>query len=312
MKEKINLKNPWIASTLAIFACLLWGSAFPFIKIGYAQLEITKDEPFEQLLFAGYRFFLASLIILILMIMIKGKWQYQPGVWRPILFVGLFQTSIQYILFYIGLSMSTGIQGSIIAGTSTFFSVLFAHFAFRNDRLTGNKLAGLLIGFFGVIMVNLSKDAGTFQWGWGEWLLLFSSMAGSWGGILVKKYTRTIDPLYLSGFQMLLGSLALLVLGSMKVGLMPFTFTTASLATLLYLSLLSALGFAIWNTLLKYHAVSKISMFKFFVPVFGVFLSHLILQEPLSWSSLIALLFVVSGILLVQKSKVKKSLVTQS
>ena len=70
-QEESNLKEQWMQKTgvvwfLAMICCLLWGSAFPCIKIGYKMFHIASADASSQLLFAGCRFFLAGFLVLLL------------------------------------------------------------------------------------------------------------------------------------------------------------------------------------------------------------------------------------------------------
>lgn len=65
------MKEQWMQKTvvvwfLAMICCLLWGSAFPCIKIGYKMFHIASADASSQLLFAGCRFFLAGVLVLLL------------------------------------------------------------------------------------------------------------------------------------------------------------------------------------------------------------------------------------------------------
>ncbi|WP_134701508.1 DMT family transporter [Ammoniphilus sp. YIM 78166] len=287
-------------------ATFLWGSSFPFIKLSYAALHIEPGETFEQLLFAGYRFILAACLIL-LFIRILGKptglkTQTLPSLTK----VGLFQTFFQYLFFYVGLSYSTGIQGSIIAGTTSFFQIIIAHFLYQNDFLSWRKVSGLLIGFMGVIVVSLSKGSYHFSFGIGEVCLLIAMFCGALGNIFAKNEAAKLDILYMTSYQMLLGGVGLTLAGGLVVGFTPFPFTAASILMLLYLAILSAAGFVLWNNVMKYNKVGNISMYLFFIPVFGVALSAAILDEPLHGLVFVALALVVAGIIIVNRGKSEK------
>src|SRR3546814_20482177 len=77
--------------------------------------------------------------------------------------LGLTQTGLQYIFFYVGLSYTTGVKASILNATGTFFSVLLAHFIYKNDRLSHNRILWCLVGFVGVMAVNLGVGGLDFQ-----------------------------------------------------------------------------------------------------------------------------------------------------
>lgn len=295
----------------AVGATLLWGSAFPFIKLSYVSLHVAKDNVFGQILFAGYRFVLAALLIFLFILILRRSIRYQKGTLLQLIKVGTFQTFLQYIFFYIGLSHTTGITGSIIAGTTSFFQIILAHFMYKNDTLTARKIIGMSIGFLGVILVNLPNGSLHFTLGWGEALLLLAMFCGGLGNNLAKSEAAHLDILYMTAYQMLLGGLGLLAIGATRVGIMPFRFTPESAWMLLYLAFLSAAGFLLWNNVMKFNQVGKVSMYMFLIPVFGVLLSALLLHESLHFMILAALLLVIAGIVLVNRQPAKGKNITQ-
>lgn len=287
----------------AVTATFLWGSAFPFIKLSYEALAIGPEDVFQQLLFAGYRFFLASLLIMGFITFLRRKIRYQKGTVKGLMTIALFQTFLQYVFFYIGLSYSTGVQGSIIAGTTSFFQIILAHFMYKNDYLSLRKVIGLVVGFMGVILVTSTRGAIQFNFGIGETFLLIAMFSGALGNILAKNASVKMDILYMTAFQMLIGSIGLIVIGASQVGLFPLDFDWASGLMLIYLAFLSASGFVLWNTVMKYNKVGSISTYLFLIPVFGVSLSTVILNEALHRFILLSLVLVVAGIIIVNKKK---------
>lgn len=284
----------------------LWGSAFPFIKLGYQHLAIHPDELFEQLVFAGYRFVLAGMMIILFILVLGKSIAYQRGTLLPLAKVSTFQTLFQYLLFYIGLSYSTGIQGSIIAGTTSFFQIIIAHFMYKNDAINMKKVYGLIIGFTGVILASLNRGTLSLSFGWGEVLLLAAMFSGGMGNILAKNAAAQMNILYMTGYQMLMGGVVLTLIGSWKAGFFPFVFDGRSLLILVYLSVISAAGFILWNNIMKYNKVGNVSMYLFLIPVFGVILSAAILGEEFHLIVLLALALVVSGIILVNRDYQQK------
>lgn len=287
----------------AVTATFLWGSAFPFIKLSYEALAIGPEDVFQQLLFAGYRFFLASLLIMGFITFLRRKIRYQKGTVKGLMTIALFQTFLQYVFFYIGLSYSTGVQGSIIAGTTSFFQIILAHFMYKNDYLSLRKVIGLVVGFMGVILVTSTRGAIQFNFGIGETFLLIAMFSGALGNILAKNASVKMDILYMTAFQMLIGSIGLIVIGASQIGLFPLDFDWASGLMLIYLAFLSASGFVLWNTVMKYNKVGSISTYLFLIPVFGVFLSTVMLNEALHRFILLSLVLVVAGIIIVNKKK---------
>lgn len=287
---------------LATLCCLLWGSAYPAIKGGYALLGIERNDTAAQLAFAGYRFALAGLLLLALA-QLMGRRVLALGArqWGQVGLLGLAQTSLQYVFFYVGLAHTTGVKGSILNATGTFFSVLLAHWLYTNDRLSRRKAIGCAVGFAGVMVVNLrggqSLDAGFTLLG--EGYIVIAAFVLSAASIYGKRVSQRMDPMVMTAWQLAIGGVVLLLAGYAGGGALG-GFTPASLALLAYMALLSAAAFALWATLLKHNRVGQVTVFNFLIPVFGALLSALFLGEAvLEWRNAAALVMVCAGIWLV-------------
>ena len=270
-----NRKNIVLLATLC---CILWGSAYPSIKIGYSLFNINDIG--SKLVFAGYRFTLAGILVLLLeLITKKNIFNFSKKQFGQITLLGLTQTALQYIFFYVGMSYTTGVRGSIINGTGTFVSIILAHFIYKNDKLNFNKIIGCIIGFLGVIIVNLNGQSlggssFTFK---GEGFVMIAAIIFAASAIYGKKITQIQEPSIVTGFQLFIGGVILTILGFILGGsLKGFTITSTSL--LIYMALLSSVAFVIWTQLLKYNKVGIISVFNFLVPVFGTLLSAIFLR----------------------------------
>lgn len=262
-------------------------------------MEIQQNDTFIQILFAGYRFFLAALLLFLFIYIKERKVYFIKGSLPAIVQVGFFQTALQYLTLHIGMSYSTGIESSIITGSTTFFSILIAHFMYTNDRINVQKIIGLTLGFIGVFLATGYGGTASFSFGLGAIALLIAALSNAIGGIMAKNKATKLDPIYLTAYQMLIGSLALLVIGGGGAGFTSLYFTQTSVALLFYLSTVSALGFVLWNILMKYNSVSKISMFFFLIPLFGVLQSALYLGETLYPIVFLSLILVILGIIVV-------------
>lgn len=286
-----------VVLALALFCCLLWGSAVPALKIGYGIFGIAPSDTPTLLLFAGVRFTLAGALLL--------GWSLATG--RPIhltgrdfgrvSLLGLISTTMQYLFYYVGLAHSTGVKTSITTSSSTFFSAILAHWLYANDKLTGRRLLGCILGFAGVVAVNLSGSGLDFSFSLiGEGLILAAALAFSLAGIYGKRISGQIDVMIMTGWQLGLGGLILAAAGLATGGHMG-SFGWEGAALLAYLAALSSAAFAIWALLLKHNPVGSIAIFNCLIPVFGVTLSGLALGESLlEWKNLAALALVSIGI----------------
>ena len=290
---------------LAAFCCLLWGSAYPAIKNGYAMFGIAAADIPAKMLFAGYRFVFAGLLLLALAVfMRRNVFILNPRNLMSTGLLGLTQTSLQYVFFYIGLAYTTGVKSSIMNATGTFFSVLLAHFIYRDDRLNIHKAAGCLIGFAGVMAVNFSSGLLDFRFTLlGEGFVVIAAFILSAATIYGKKLSQTMDSAVLTGYQLSIGGLALLAAGYATGGEL-HGFTLESTALLGYMAVLSSASFALWTTLLKYNRVGLVTVFNFLIPVFGAALSAIFLGESIfEWKNVVALALVCGGIRLVTRER---------
>lgn len=287
---------------LATLCCLLWGSAYPAIKSGYTLLAIGRDDTASQLVFAGYRFVLAGVLLLgMARAMGRPVLALTSGDLGRIGLLGLAQTGLQYVFFYVGLAHTTGVRASIFNATGTFFSVLLAHFIYTNDRLNRRKTIGCLVGFAGVMAVNLrgahELDAAFTLLGDG--FIVIAAFVLSAASIFGKRLSQQIDAMVMTGWQLAIGGLALTLVGHAMGGALQ-GMGVAAASLLLYMAILSAVAFALWAALLKHNRVGMVSVFNFLIPVFGALLSALFLgEEILAWRNAVALLLVCGGIWLV-------------
>lgn len=288
---------------LATLCCILWGSAYPAIKNGYALLHIAPSDIASQMLFAGWRFALAGAILLMVATAMKKQIlalsRRQMG---QVALLGLTQTAIQYVFFYVGLAHASGVKSSIMNATGVFFSVVLAHFIYANDRLSARKLLGCAVGFLGVVVVNLGGGALGFDFSLlGEGFVIIAAFVLAAASIYGKRLSASMDPMVMTGWQLLVGGLILTGVGMAGGGRLE-GFNPQSGALLLYMALLSSVAFAVWSLLLKHNPVGMIAAFNFLVPVFGVALSAIFLGESLlRWSYLAALALVCGGIWLVTR-----------
>lgn len=310
MEKKNRMQSTVVVWLGALICCALWGSAFPCIKIGYQMFEIPQDAVATQILFAGLRFTLAGILVILIGSVLSGnllKINRQNAL--KILKLSLLQTVLQYLFFYIGLANTTGVKASIIEGVNVFIAIFVASLIFRQEKLTMGKLAGCLIGFAGVVLVNLNGNGLDMSFHLnGEGFIFLSTVAYAFSSVYLKRYSKTENPVLLSGWQFISGGLVMTIMGLLMGGKITKV-TATGIAMLFYLACISAVAYSLWGILLKYNPVSRVAVFGFMNPVFGVILSAFLLGEREQASgikSIIALLLVSIGIYITAKVKEEK------
>ena len=302
MKQQTGeiLKKPFVTAAAALLCCALWGSAFPCIKVGYQLFDIQSQDSMSQILFAGLRFTLAG-ILTVLIGSVLNRSFLKPK--REHLYMvrnlALTQTVIQYFFFYIGLAHTTGSKSSIIDASGVFFTVLIAGLLFHQEDLNKKKLAGCLIGFAGVVLINLNGIGDFSMSFFGEGFILFCSLSGAFASVLIKAYSKEELPITLSGYQFIAGGLIMTTAGFLMGGRLG-SVSAQGILLLLYLALVSAAAYSLWGMLLKYNPVSRVTVYGFSKPIWGVVLSALLLKETQTMGAvgLVSLLLVCIGIYL--------------
>lgn len=304
-----RLQKPAVVCLLALICCALWGSAFPCIKVGYEWFGIQGTG--SQILFAGYRFFLAGVLTFVFGCILEKRFLTMKRSSIPyILRQGLLQTTIQYFFFYVGLANTTGTKGSIINASNAFVSIVAAHFMIKSEKMTWKKGIGCLLGLAGVVVINLAPGA----WGTGfsfkgEGMVFVCTVAYGVSTVVLKIISDKESPMTITSYQILFGSVLLIIIG-LALGGHVEGFTLKSTILLIYMALISAVAFSLWTLLLKYNPVGRVAIYGFTIPVFGVVLSAIFLGEQfVSLKNLSALILVSVGILIVNstKSVTKKS-----
>ena len=179
----------------------------------------------------------------------------------------------------------------------------------RNERMTGRKMAGCVLGFAGVVVINLmgkSLDMGFTLTG--EGFILISQVAYGISTILINIYSKKVSPVVLSGTQFTMGGVVLILIGIGMGGHLG-NITAVGVVIIFYLAMVSAVAYTLWSVLLAWNDVSKVAIFGFVNPLCSVILSALILGEvkqAFNTGSLVALLLVCAGIYIVNcKAKQK-------
>ncbi len=300
---------------MAVLCVALWGSTAPVVKVAFDLFVIERDEIVSKILFAGLRFVIAGILTLIIPCIKQRKIIIPDKKIMPsIVSIGLVQTTLQMLFFFIGLSYTTGFKASVMGGVSTFFSVIIAHFMYKDDRLNFMKALGCIVGFAGVLISGLGGAEAVNEamlWGipfMGDILVMLSMFTFAVSGPMCKEAAKKGDVIVITGYSMLIGGAVLVIIGALSGGALE-NVSLAGFSVLLYLGALSAVATTVWNMLLKYNTVSSISVFNCLLPVFGAILSAILLGENVfEIKNLVALVLSCAGIYLVNRSSKKNKL----
>ena len=292
--------DKYICVLTAVLCTLLWGTAYPLIKLAYADMNIVAVS--DKLLFAGLRFLLAGLMVFVVcFFMRKNVFDIEKSREPKILLYSLLLTVFHYTFNYIGVGNASATKTSVLSACSAFFGVLLGPIFFKDEKLNFNKILGCIIGAVGIIVVNLSFFSGTFTF-LGEGFVLIATLCSATGSLYGKKVSKG-KIFEVTAWQLFVGGIILCVVSLLFDA--NIAFGTSGVLELLFLAFVSAASFSLWTALLVYNDSGKIMIYNLLIPVFGTMWSYIILGEQDIFSPLYiaSLLLVCIGIVLVNISK---------
>lgn len=298
----------WVA-LLAFTAAFSWGWAFPLVKLGFAEYGITQDMTASKMLFAGLRFGLAGIIILLIAATTGRSFSYKntapKGSFSNALFLLLFalmNTTLHYACFYIGLSYSQGARAAILNSMSVFTLVILACIFFKSDKMTYRKMLGCVVGFAGILTLNMgNQESGAFTL-LGDGLIILNALCGAFAGLLTRGVNKRIDVFVGTGYSLAVGG-ALLIIPSLLMGATLPQITLWGVCILALLVGISTIGFALYNKLLTCNPIGKVAIWNSLIPVVGALTSCICLHETFYAKYIWAAGLATMGIYIINKGK---------
>ncbi len=264
-----------------LFLAVVWGTTWAAVKIGLETLP--------PMTFSGVRFALAGTVLLVVS-MLRGRVLPTREQWPLILATALFAVAVPYGLQFWGQQHIASGLAAVLTATIPVLVIFMAHWSLPDEPMTRRKALGAAIGLIGVASIFSDQlySEGLLAL-FGSAALFAGAVASSQSQVWIKKYSRSLDPLTLATWQMMLGSVPLMVLGFTQEGgwTTPAEWPLEAILALAYLVIFgSAIGFLVLYWLLQRLPVTKVLTVAFANPVVAVILGWLWLGEVLSWWAL--------------------------
>jgi drug/metabolite transporter (DMT)-like permease len=287
--DHLNIK----AATANFLTAILWGGNSVSIKLALAGIP--------PLCLAGVRFLLGGLVVFIWAKTLGLSLNLHPNERKGIAGIVLIFLSQIYLL-NAGTSHTLASRSTIFISAYPFFTTLFAHFFVPGDRISSNKVIGMILAFTGVISVfSESFVLGDFQYLLGDVLVMSSAMLLGARQIYLKRLTQNMHPGKVLIWQAA-PSLPIFFALSALFENQPLQLDIRILAGVLYQGLVVAgFCFILLTSLLQRYSASKLAVFGFITPLVGVFISHHLLGDPISPGILLSLFLVGAGITIVNR-----------
>ena len=257
-----------------LLCAVLWGSAFPGIKYVYSRWD-GADSFSVRLVFAGVRFTIAGLLLL--PFARRPLLSLPTGSFGPLMAIALTQTFGQYLCFYTGLAVSSGVLASLLVSTGSFWWVLLAPLMLGSPRPGRRQWLLLGLSALGITIAVYKPGAGAGDPLLGASLFLGASLCGALAIILFRRLDAAIDPVKATAFALSSGGVLLMVTGAAGwSGFLALLDVPTALMTI-YLAAVSATAFCLWNRLAQLFPVNLLAGYRFLVPLAGAFMSALLI-----------------------------------
>ena len=302
------IKNKVGVFLTALFCTVCWGLCDPLIKLNQNYFSVESTDIFSQFFLAGVRMTFSGILIFIICFITKSFCLPEKKQWTGVIFITLFQTIIHYALTYLGQGMTDGSKTPILKEISAFFIILIINFVSKDDKLTLNKIIGCLLGFSGVVIINLSGGF-NFNIQPGDIIIIGAALSNAIGQVFLKFSSSSArSPFTIVAFSHFTGGLIMLLIGIIGGGKLIAT-GTASYFLLIAIVFTTAIPYMLWSQLYKYNKASIMSVYCLMTPMFGMLFTSLFYgnSNVFSLYSVSALVLISLGILCVNLHFGKKS-----
>jgi drug/metabolite transporter (DMT)-like permease len=276
---------------LYVLLCLIWGSTWLVIKVGYGGLG-----PFNV---AAVRFLLAGVVMAVITLVVGARWPHSRVEWGLVAVVALMMFAGDYGLIYWSEQYIDSGLTAILFATLPLITIVAAHVYLPGERITASKLIGTLLAFAGVMALFGDHARVDARQLWPMLGVIAAGVCAAIASVATKKHGRTLHPAALNAPSMLLGSAALAVVSVATGDGFGLPRNAESWGAVLYLALAgSVLAFLVYFSMLKTWSVTSLSFISVFTPAIALVLGFIFLDErPTMWT-LVGALLIVAGVAL--------------
>lgn len=295
-----------LAVSLMLMLCLIWGLQQITLKA-----TATDISPVLQI---ALRSGIGAVLVWLFVLVRGTALNFADGSWRPGL-VGGALFALEFLLVGQAVRHTTAAHLVVFLYTAPVFAALGLHWKLPSERLTTLQWVGIALAFGGIVVTFLSRSghdpAGFSAMLLGDTLALLAGAA--WGATtVVIRTTRLASlPATQTLLYQLITAFVLLLIAAIALDQTTFNPTPQVWASLAFHSIVvSFISFLIWFWLLRHYLASRLGVFSFLTPLFGVILGAWLLREPVEPGFLLGSLLVLAGILLVSGHQLVAKLAT--
>lgn len=277
---------------LLLLLATFWGTTFFFIEIALRDLP-----PFTIVL---GRVGLAALA-LALLVKVRGlRLPTTAGVWGALAVMALLNNVLPFSLIVAGQTEIDSGLAAVLNATTPFFSIVLAHYLTRDERMTGNRVAGIGLGIAGVVvLVGPEVLSGLGRQGMGQLAILGAGLCYACAAIYGRRF-RALSPAVVAAGQVIAATALLLPIA--LVVDRPWTLRPDTLAWGALISLAipgTALAYILYFRLLATAGATNLMLVTLIIPVVAVALGVTLLGESLSAGTMAGMLLILGGLIVI-------------
>lgn len=268
---------------------IVWGSAFICIKIAL--------ESFEPFTLAGVRSLMAGLFLLCISLAMRVPWPRGGKNWRDIAIVGVFNGVVPFLLIAWGQQFVPANLTAILMGTGPLAALLMGHLFTQDDRMTWGKVLGMILGFSGMlVLIGAEALSGLGVALAGQLAIAGAAVSYAISGLLTRRIVH-LNGSSSSTLMALMASALLLPLGFLTEDPFATVPTQEAVLSLLFLGLVSSgMAYLLRFQIIRDNGSVFMSQVSYLIPLSGVFLAWIILDERLAAEAWTALALILAGI----------------
>ena len=293
MNQPASSRIDWL---LFILLGFLWGSSYLFIKIGV-------DAGLQPFTLVSLRLLIGAALLAAVVLIAREGLPREARAYGHLVVLGFFSVALPFMLItWAELSVDSSLA-AVLTGAVPLFVIPFAALILRDERISLNKIIGILIGLVGVaIVVGFDPASLVGDELLAELALIGAAASYAVGGVYARRNVHGLRPMIPALFQVTFGLImvgipAILLEGPVRLDIRP-----EALFAVIWLGLLgSGAAYLVFFRLLGHWGATRTSLVAYLLPIWGIVLGALVLAEPVDARLILGTALVIGGIALVNR-----------
>jgi drug/metabolite transporter (DMT)-like permease len=272
----------------------IWGSSFLLIKVGVEDLG--------PLPLVSVRIGLAALLMAVFLRLTGRAWPTGRTEVAALVFVGVMNTAVPFSLITWGEQKIDSGLATVLDATVPLFTLVIAHFALTDERISPQKIVGLVTGFLGVVLLAsrhaASSSPNPFS---GQFAVLVASACYALSVVVIRRYLRRVDSFVVAGGSLMVGGIVVVLVTLLTASLpvMSDVHIKAVLAVLVLAVMNTVVAYFLFYSLISAWGATRTTLVTYIMPPIGVTLGAIFLDETVDWKIVAAAGLILGGILVV-------------